>query len=171
VERQSRFVCAAKTAAITAEAAWRRQYGTFSLLPAHAVASVTADNGSEFVFHHKLADTMAVPTYFCDPYSSFQRGTNEHFKGHIRRYLPKGKSFHDVTQEELGEYAKEIDNRPRKVSRWSTPAEVFHELRSKGTITSRVALRTRSRVSSLIAPKLLRCKCQHTISYWLANNG
>ena len=135
MERQSRFVCGAKIPAITAEATWRAQYRMFSLLPAHAVASITADNGSEFAFHHKLADTMGVPTYFCDPYSSFQRGTNEHFNGRIRRYLPKGTSFDDVTQEELAEYIKEINNRPRKVLGWLTPAEVFHELCSKGAIT------------------------------------
>jgi IS30 family transposase len=89
----------------------------------------------EFAFHHKLADTVGALTYFCDPYSSFQRGTNEHFNGRIRRYLPKGTSFDDVSQEELGEYVKEINNRPRKVLGWLTPAEVFHELCSKGTIT------------------------------------
>ena len=135
VERQSRFVCGAKIPAITAEATWRAQYGMFSLLPAHAVASITADNGSEFAFHHTLADTMGVPTYFCDPYSSFQRGTNEHFNGRIRRYLPKGTSFDDVTQEELDEYITEINNRPRKVLGWLTPAEVFQELCSKEAIT------------------------------------
>jgi IS30 family transposase len=48
----------------------------FSLLATHTVASVTADNGSEFAFHHKLADLIGVLTYFCDPYSFFQRGTN-----------------------------------------------------------------------------------------------
>jgi len=48
---------------------------------------------------------------------------------------PKGTSFDDVTQEELDEYVKEINNRPRKVLGWSTPAEVFHELCSKGAIT------------------------------------
>ena len=80
-------------------------------------------------------NTMGVPTYFCDPYSSFQRGTNEHFNGRVRRYLPKGTSFHDVTQEELDEYITEINNRPRKVLGWLTPAEVFQELCSKETIT------------------------------------
>jgi len=41
----------------------------------------------------------------------------------------------DVTCAELGECAKDINNRPRKVSGWSTPAEVFHELCSKEAIT------------------------------------
>ena len=62
-ERQSSLVRAARIPAITAEATWRVQYGMFSLVPAHAVASVTADNGSEFAFHHTLADTIGVPTY------------------------------------------------------------------------------------------------------------
>ena len=64
VERESRFLCAAKIPAITAEATWRAQYGMLSLLPAHAVASGTADNGSEFAFHHTLADTMGYPPIF-----------------------------------------------------------------------------------------------------------
>jgi IS30 family transposase len=95
---------------------------------------VTSDNGSEFAFHPKLADIMGVPTYFCDPYSSFQRGTNEHFNGHIRRYLPKGTSFHAVTQKEINEYLIEINNLPSKVLGWLTPAEVFHESCSKGAM-------------------------------------
>ena len=60
VERKSRLVCAAKIPAITAEATWRAQYGMFSLLPAHAVASVTADNGSELPFHHTISDTIGA---------------------------------------------------------------------------------------------------------------
>ena len=64
VERQSRLVCPIKIPTITAEATWQAQHQLFSAMPAHAVASVTADNGSEFAFHHKLADIMGVPTYF-----------------------------------------------------------------------------------------------------------
>jgi IS30 family transposase len=46
---------------------------------------VTADNGSEFDYHCTLADTLKIPTYFADPQSAYQRGTNEHFSGRIRR--------------------------------------------------------------------------------------
>jgi IS30 family transposase len=67
--------------------------------------------------------------------SSGGRGTDEHFNGRSRRYLPKGTSFQDVTQEELDDYFKEINNRPRKVLGWLTPAEESHERRSKGPIT------------------------------------
>lgn len=71
VERKSRFLCAVKISAITAENTFHAQHWVFSKLPGHAVAPVAADNGSEFAHHHKLADTLGVPTCFCDPYSSW----------------------------------------------------------------------------------------------------
>ena len=99
--------------------------------PAHAVSSVTADNGSEFTLHYRLADTIGVPTYFADPYSAWQRGTNEHFNGRIRKYLPKRTSFADLEQAELNEIITEINDRPRKVLGWATPAKIFNELCSQ----------------------------------------
>lgn len=128
VERRARYLQAVKIPQIAAEPTLNAQLAVFSALPAHAVRSVTADNGSEFAFHYKLADALAIPTYFADPYSAYQRGTNEHFNGRIRKYLPKGTSFADLTQTELDEIVTEINNRPRKVLGWATPAEVFHEL-------------------------------------------
>lgn len=128
VERRSRYFQAIKIGQITARATVNAQIVLFAGLPAHAARSVTADNGSEFAFHYELADTLAIPTYFADPYSAYQRGSNEHFNGRLRRYLPKGTSFTDLTQEELDAYVGEINNRPRKILGWATPAEIFHEL-------------------------------------------
>jgi IS30 family transposase len=136
VERTSRYYQAVKIPAITAKATVDAQISLFSTLPAHAVRSVTVDNGSEFALHYELADTLAVPTYFADPYSAYQRGSNEHFNGRLRRYLPKGTSFHDLAQDELDEIVNEINNRPRKILRWATPAEIFHELTWKPTTTT-----------------------------------
>jgi IS30 family transposase len=133
VERTSRYLVGVKIPAITARATLEAQQAMFTTMPAHAVKSVTADNGSEFAYHYRLADTLAIPTYFADPYSAWQRGTNEHFNGRIRRYLPKGTSFTDLTQEELNEFVTEINNRPRKILDWATPAEIFQELSSKET--------------------------------------
>ena len=131
VERRSRFLHAAKLPGPTARATVDAQIGFYQALPAHAVASVTADNGSEFAYHYQLADTLGIPTYFADPYSAWQRGTNEHFNGRIRKYLPKGTSFENLTQVELNEFITEINNRPRKILSWATPAEVFQELCSQ----------------------------------------
>jgi IS30 family transposase len=128
VERRSRFLHATKLPGPTAQTTVDAQIGFYRVLPAHAVASVTVDNGSEFAFHYQLADTLGIPTYFADPYSAWQRGTNEHFNGRIRKYLPKGTSFENLTQVELDEFITEINNRPRKILDWATPAEVFQEL-------------------------------------------
>lgn len=131
VERTSRYLTGVKIPAITALATLEAQLAIFSTLPAHAARSVTADNGSEFAFHYRLADTLAISTYFADPYSAWQRGTNEHFNGRLRKYLPKGTSFDNIDQQELDEIITEINNRPRKILGWATPAEVFQELCSE----------------------------------------
>lgn len=128
VERTSRYYQAVKIPAVTARATVEAQITLFQGFPAHAARSVTADNGSEFALHYELADTLAIPTYFADPYSAYQRGSNEHFNGRLRRYLPKGTSFEGLTQNEVNELVNEINNRPRKILGWATPAEIFHEL-------------------------------------------
>lgn len=128
VERASRFLQAVRIPDTTARQTVKAQLGIYKSLPGHAVRSVTADNGSEFALHYQLADALAVPTYFADPYSAWQRGTNEHFNGRIRKYLPKRTSFADLTQDELEEFITEINNRPRKCLGWLTPAEVFEQL-------------------------------------------
>ena len=87
-----------------------------------------AGGGSEFAWHYKLADATGVPTYFAVPYSSWQRGTNEHFNGRIRKYLPKRTRLDTITDAELADIIAEINNRPRKILGWHTPAEVFHRL-------------------------------------------
>lgn len=121
VERTSRFLIAVKLAAGTADATVTAQRNIFAALPAHAGRSITCDNGTEFARHYELADTLGIPSYFADPYSAWQRGTNEHFNGRIRKYLPKGTSLTDLTQTELDDIITEINNRPRKILDWATP--------------------------------------------------
>jgi len=131
IERVSRYYLGVKISQVAAGPTLQAQLDVYRDLPAHAVRSITADNGSEFAYHHRLADSTGIPTYFADPYSAYQRGSNEHFNGRLRKYLPKGTSLKDLTQAELDEYIHEINNRPRKVLGWLTPAEVFEELCSK----------------------------------------
>jgi IS30 family transposase len=128
VERTSRFLVAVKIPAVTAQATLAAQQHMIASLPPHAVASITADNGSEFAFHYKLADSTGVPTYFSVPYSAWQRGSNEHFNGRIRKYLPKRTRLETIPDEEIADIITEINNRPRKILGWKTPAEVFTEL-------------------------------------------
>jgi len=73
-----------------------------------------------------------MDTYFADPYSSWQRGSNEYHNGLLRRYFPKKTDFSKVTQFDINEVVKEINDRPRKCLEYYTPNEVFlRELNSQ----------------------------------------
>ena len=63
-------------------------------------------------------------TYYADPYSSYQSGTNENRNGRIRRYLPKRTSFDDLTDADLQAIVDEINDTPMKVLNRETPNEV-----------------------------------------------
>lgn len=124
-ERLSRKLAARIVAAITSEAAIYAQEQIFSSFPPKARKSTTLDNGRENHLHMRLR-RLKMKTYFADPYSSWQRGTNEYHNGLLRRYLPKGTSFANLTQEELDDIVGEINNRPRKVLNFYTAEEIFN---------------------------------------------
>ena len=89
------------------------------------VHTLTADNGKEFSGHREIAEALAARFFFATPYHSWERGLNEHTNGLVRQYFPKSTNFREV---ELGEMLKVeglLNNRPRKVLGFRTPAEVF----------------------------------------------
>jgi IS30 family transposase len=61
------------------------------------------------------------------PYSSLERGTNENTNGLIRRYLPKGTIFHEVTEEQLKDIQNKLNNPPRKILGYKTPLEAMEQ--------------------------------------------
>lgn len=91
------------------------------------VLTITFDNGKEFAGHQEVARQLQADCFFADPYSSWQRGCNEHLNGLVRQYFPKGKTdFTKVTQAELDEVERKLNHRPRKRLGWHSPAKVFH---------------------------------------------
>ena len=91
------------------------------------VHTITTDNGLEFAKHQELSKKLQYDHYFCDPYSSWQRGLNENINGLIRQYIPKGSTFEDLTPQQIKRIENELNHRPRKSLDWKTPYEVFHE--------------------------------------------
>lgn len=72
-----------------------------------------------------MAKAVTAAIYFCDPYCSGQRGTNENTNGLIRQYYPTGTDFRQVTDAELRVVVKKLNDRPRKRLGYRTPAQVF----------------------------------------------
>lgn len=127
VERVSRLIGAKKVKAIDSQSALDAQLAIFAPLPKQARRSTTLDNGKETHLHFKLRDDVQMKTFHADPYSSYQRGTNENANGLLRHYFPKGTDFAKVSDEELADVIWELNNRPRKILQYQTPQEVFDE--------------------------------------------
>ena len=97
----------------------------FGTLPDYVKKSFTVDNGPEFIPHKELSSNTGMTVYFCDPYSPWQRGTNENTNGLLRQFFPKGSSFENITNERLAQVVNLINNRPRKRLGYKTPLEIF----------------------------------------------
>jgi len=69
-----------------------------------------------------------MPTYFCHPYSSWEKGTVENTNGRIRRYIPKGTSIDDLSDEAIAAVEYHLNNTPRKCLKFQTPAEVMQKV-------------------------------------------
>lgn len=125
VDRKSGFLVTAKMndkRAITLNRAAIRAFGP---VPENARHSITVDNGTEFASHQQLARHLGMPIYFADPYSSWQRGTNENTNGLLRQYIPKDMDILQVSPTALAFYTELLNNRPRKRLHYKTPAEIF----------------------------------------------
>ena len=124
IERASRKFFVRKVKSISSEEAIKAQFEIFKPIDKKARHSTTLDNGKENHLHGKLKK-LDMKNYFCDPYSSWQRGINEYHNGLFRRYFPKGTDFNKVTPEEIDECVNEMNNCPRKCLGFYTPNEVF----------------------------------------------
>ena len=78
--------------------------------------------------HHEFATAAAMPVYFCDPHSPWQRGSNENTNGLLRQYFPEGTDLSAHTAAALDAVAAELNSRPRKTLGWETPAKRLAKL-------------------------------------------
>jgi IS30 family transposase len=96
-----------------------------SQFPQGTFQTATVDRGKEFACHTALEHFHGLDVYFADPYSSWQRGSNENANGLLREFFPKGKDFADVTDEKLAHALHLINHRPRKCLGWKSAYESF----------------------------------------------
>lgn len=125
LERKTRFYQAKILERIDSEYGFKAQYGLLVKFPQKARKTLTLDNGKENYNHQKLVNLLGIQTYFCDPYCSWQRGSNENHNGVLRRYIPKRTDLTDLYPGELEAIIEEINQRPRKCLNYETPKEAF----------------------------------------------
>lgn len=96
-------------------------------LPEQLRKTLTWDRGKELSAHAQFTLDTGTKVFFADPHSPWQRPTNENTNGVLRQYFPKGTDLSRWSAEDLEAVALALNNRPRKVLDWKTPAEVFEE--------------------------------------------
>ena len=74
----------------------------------------TVDNEKEFAAHKALVQVTGMKVFFCDPYSPWQRSTNENTNGLLCQFFPKDASFANVSDDDLQRVVDLINNRPHK---------------------------------------------------------
>jgi len=127
VDRRSGYLVASRMRDKRARSLNRAAERAFRAVPESARYSLTVDNGTEFAKHELLSHRLQLSIYFADPYSSWQRGTNENTNGLLRQFLPKSQNLLDVSPTTLAFHVSRLNNRPRKRLGYLTPAEVFHQ--------------------------------------------
>lgn len=116
VERKSRFVFAQRISRLGQTIPTLKTF--LSAIPAR---SITFDNGRENARHQELG----IATYFCHPYSSWEKGQIEHVFRRIREYIPKRTNLADYSDADISAIIERINDTPMKCLRYQTPREVF----------------------------------------------
>lgn len=86
--------------------------------------TITTDNGNEFAAFSKF-EALGTKVYFAHPYSAWERPLNERTNRLLRRYIPKGVSIHNFSEEQILMFSDEINAFPRKRLGYRTPEELF----------------------------------------------
>lgn len=99
--------------------------------------TITTDNGSEFLNYKGIEKSYSkskkrrTNQYFANAYSSWQRGSNENQNKLIRRFLPKGTSFKELTSSDVKQIENWMNNYPRKMFNFKSPNEIYNEYLKK----------------------------------------
>lgn len=92
--------------------------------------SITVDNGVEFSDFKGLEKSIyggkRTSVYYCHPYTSCERGSNERLNREIRRLIPKGTDLSTVTDKRIKAVETWVNDYPREIFGYATSAELFN---------------------------------------------
>jgi IS30 family transposase len=127
VERKTRYTFIVKIENRKSKTVTQQFAKLLNTLPKYCRKTMTYDNGIEMANHKWLSNNTGMDIYFANPYSSWERGTNENTNGLIRRFFPKGTDFNKITIEQLKKAQLALNNRPRKILGYKTPNEIMEQ--------------------------------------------
>lgn len=97
--------------------------------------TITVDNGSEFMDRPALEKHNRTKIFYCHPYSSWERGTNENINRMIRRFIKKGSAIQKYTHAQIKEIETWLNNYPRAIHNYQSSNTLFcAELQKIGII-------------------------------------
>jgi len=132
-ERKTRYEIIWKVPAKTASSTTAALQNIVKRYPPNTFKTITVDNGSEFSDYETMKQ-LTNEIYYCHPYCSSERGSNENANRLIRRFFPKGKSMRHRTQADCDAAAHFINHMHRKILGYRTAAELFAEELAKLTL-------------------------------------
>lgn len=90
--------------------------------------TITVDNGSEFSNYSEIENNKTekrLDLFYCHPYSSWERGSNENLNRMIRRHFPKGTDFTKIKKAEITKLEKWMNNYPREMFQFYSAQDIF----------------------------------------------
>lgn len=127
-ERKSKLIRLHKAPDKTAEETLNALIKTAESIPKEIFKTITFDNGTEGVKHTEIKNEYGVETYFCDPFSSWQKGGVENANKLIRYYLPRNTDLSKLTDKDIYELQEKLNDRPRKCLNYKSPNEIINEV-------------------------------------------
>lgn len=128
-ERLTRYELVFRVSAKDCKSTVRALDSALSKFPQGTFKTITVDNGSEFqdcyAMEHDKQGNKRLTVYYCHPYTSCERGSNERQNRILRRYFPKGRSMAKITQKDCDRAADAINSMPRKIFDYKSSADLF----------------------------------------------
>lgn len=87
--------------------------------------SITTDNGTEFSGFLDIIELTGAKFFFCHPYASCEKGTNEKHNSLIRYFIPKKSLIENYSISDINNICNWMNNYPRKIFNYQTPTEVL----------------------------------------------
>lgn len=109
----------------TADAMLAGLFEGLDQIPAHLLASITFDQGSEWAHWPTIAQHYGIDCWFCDPHSPWQRGQIENLNRQWRFWFPRGTDLSVVTPAEAQHAADIINGQRRRSLNYQSPTSLY----------------------------------------------